>query len=269
MKKINLGLLALFAIFLASCSTQRGSLTYMEDLKSTPDGVITNLEDYQVKIAPDDELLITVTSIVPSAASDYNLPLVNPAVRGEDIVLSQQPSQQTYIVNGEGDITMPIIGKVHVAGLTTQQLTAQLEKRISQDVDVPIVRVQLLSFRVNVMGEVKNPGVQKVDRERYTLLDALAAAGDLTEYGEREDVLLIREENGKMTYHHFNLNSSKTLESPYFYLRQNDVVYVEPNKIRSDNSKYNQYNAYKISITSTIVSACSVIASLVIALTVK
>lgn len=241
----------------------------MEDLKASPDGAITNLEDYQVKIMADDELLITVTSLVPSAAKDYNLPLVNPAGRGEDIVLSQQPSQQTYIVTKEGDIMMPILGKVHVAGLTTQQLTAQLEKRISEDVENPIVRVQLLSFRINVLGEVKEPGSQKVDRERYTLLDALAGAGDLTEYGERENVLLIREENGKMIYHHFNLNSSKALESPYFYLKQNDVIYVEPNEIRKDNSKYNQYNAYKISVTSTIVSACSVIASLVIALTVK
>ncbi|MDE6321581.1 MAG: polysaccharide biosynthesis/export family protein [Muribaculaceae bacterium] len=269
MKKINLCILAIVAIFFASCSSQRGSLAYMEDLKLAADGKIVNAENYQVKIMPDDELLITVTSLVPSAAADYNLPLVNPAVRGEDIVLSQQPSQQTYIVNSEGNISMPILGQVHVAGLTTQQLTQQLEKRISQDVEEPIVRVQLLSFRINVLGEVKTPGAQKVDRERYTLLDALAAAGDLTEYGERENVLLIREENGKMEYHHFNLNSSKTLESPYFYLRQNDVIYVEPNKIRSDNSKYNQYNAYKISITSTIVSACSVIASLVIALTVK
>ena len=102
-----------------------------------------------------------------------------------------------------------------------------------------------------------------------TVLDALAAAGDLTEYGERSNVLIIREENGERKFAHLDLNSSETLTSPYYYLQQNDYVYVAPNKVRQANSKYNQNNAYKLSVTSTIVSAASVIASLVIALTVK
>jgi polysaccharide export outer membrane protein len=101
------------------------------------------------------------------------------------------------------------------------------------------------------------------------VLDALSAAGDLTVYGERENVLIIREENGKRTAHRLNLNSSEVFTSPYFYLQQNDYVYVSPNKIRKDNSKYNQNNAFKLSVVSTVVSGCSVIASLVIALAIK
>ena len=158
---------------------------------------------------------------------------------------------------------------MHVAGLSTQELTKELETRISKDVENPIVRVQLVNFRINVLGEVKKPGAISVNKERYSILDALADAGDLTEYGERSNVLLIREVDGKRIYHRLNLNNSEVLSSSYFYLQQNDVVYVEPNEIRRENAKYNQNNSFKISVVSTIVSACSVIASLIIALAVK
>ncbi len=257
---------AVTALF-SSCSTSTTSLTYFEDLKGVESGVLPS-GDYDIKIIPDDELLITVTSYFPSATAAYNLPLTNPATR-EQLQMQTTPKQQCYIVDKNGDIMFPVLGKIHVAGMSTRELTEDLVKRIGEDVEDPIVKVEMVNFRVNVLGEVTKPGAVTVTRERYTLLDALADAGDLTEYGERENVMLIREENGKRTYHHLNLNDSKTLSSPYFYLQQNDVVYVEPNKIRKDNSKYNQNNAYKISVISTIVSACSVIASLVIALTVK
>ncbi|MEG2819868.1 MAG: polysaccharide export protein, partial [Muribaculaceae bacterium] len=144
-----------------------------------------------------------------------------------------------------------------------------LINKISQDVQDPFVSVMLVNFRINVLGEVKNPGQIDVTRQRFSILDALAKSGDLTEYGVRSNVLLIREENGVKTYHRLNLNDSAMLSSPYFYLQQNDVVYVEPNKIRKDNSKYNQNNSFKVSVVATIVSAVSVIASLVIALVIK
>ena len=108
-----------------------------------------------------------------------------------------------------------------------------------------------------------------MDRNRYSILDALSDAGDLTEYGERSNVLLVREENGERKFIHLDLNSSETLTSPYFFLKQNDYIYVEPNKVRQANSKYNQNNSFKLTVISTVVSAASVIASLVIALTVK
>ena len=133
----------------------------------------------------------------------------------------------------------------------------------------PYVRVELLNFRVNVLGEVAKPGPKRVETERYSVLDALADAGDLTPYGERSNILLIRETSTGKEYHHLNLNDASLLSSPYFYLQQNDVVYVEPNKIRKDNAEYNQNNAFKVSVASAIVSGCSVVASLIIALAVK
>lgn len=267
MKKCLQCAIVIFTIAFSSCTTYTTSLSYFEDVKDSISGEFTQ-GDYGIKIIPDDELLITVTSMIPSATAMYNLSLSNPAVR-EQLLNVSQPQQQTYIVDGNGNIQFPVLGKLHVAGLSTQELTQELVARISKNVENPIVRVQLVNFRINVLGEVKKPGAISVKKERYSILDALADAGDLTEYGERSNVMLIREVNGKRLYQRLNLNSSAVLTSPYFYLQQNDVVYVEPNEIRRENAKYNQNNSYKISVVSTIVSACSVIASLIIALVVK
>ena len=250
-----------------SCSTQRSPLPYFEDITETKEFTVPT-DNYVQKIEPDDELFIMVTSLNPLATAAYNLPVMNPA-SSDELTKNTTPQQQTYLVDNSGDIIMPELGRIHVAGLTTSQLRDELVKKISADVENPTVVVRLVNFKVEVAGEVKIAGVQKVTTERYSVLDALTAAGDLTEFGERNNVLLLREENGKRVAHRLDLNSSDLLTSPYFYLKQNDYVYVQPNKIRQDNSKYNQNNAFKVSVVSTIVSGCSVIASLVIALTVK
>ena len=226
------------------------------------------MQSYSIRIVPDDELIITVNSYNPNATAAYNVPLTNPSTRSA-LVQMTQPAIQTYLVNKDGNILFPRLGLIHVAGKTTNELEKELTVLISKEVSDPFVHVEIRSFKVLVLGEVNAPGTKYVDRDRYTIFDALADAGDLTIYGERTSVLLIREENGKKNYVHLNLQDSKIMSSPYFFLRQNDVIYVEPNGIRTDNSKYNTNNAFKLSVTSTIVSAASIIASLVIALTVK
>lgn len=257
----------LLVLALSSCSSTKTVLPYFTDISEIKEGSFPT-EQYSPEIKPDDELLITVSSVNPEATAIYNLPLSNPAKK-TDMFKTGTPSQQTYIVNASGDINMPEIGKIHVAGQTVEQLQANLTEMISKDVEDPLVTVSIVNFHVVVGGEVKTPKSINVTRNRYSILDALADAGDLTEYGERSNVLLVREENGERKFIHLDLNSSETLASPYFYLRQNDYIYVEPNKIRQANSKYNQNNSFKLSVISTIVSATSVIASLVIALTVK
>lgn len=264
---LNSAAIVLTIMVLASCSSSKTRLPYFEDIKNISDGEFGGPE-YEITIQPNDELFITVSSMIPEASVIYNLPLATPAYRGQiEAVTTAQ--FQTYIVSSKGNIDFPILGRIHVEGLTTEQLADQLAAEISKDVENPTVRVDLLNFRVNVLGEVKSPGPKGVNSQRFSVIDALAAAGDMTEYGERSNVILIREENGKKMFHHLDLNKSDLLESPYFYLKQNDVIYVMPNNIRQANSKYNQYNSYKISVISTIVSASSVIASLVIALTIK
>ena len=266
--KLKYILILLLSIGMWSCSTSRSSLTYFEDIKTQTDGTLPAPSTYEIRIVPDDELLITVTSLIPEVTAEYNLPLSNPAKNGSLLEVTQ-PKQQTYLVDKAGDINFPRLGVIHVAGMTTSELQNLIAKKISVDVEDPIVKVALVNFRVNVLGEVRNPGTIGVNRERFSILDALGAAGDLTEYAERNNILLIREVDGKKEFHRLNLNDAELLSSPYYYLQQNDAIYVEPNKIRKDNSKYNQNNAFKLSMASAIISASSVIASLVIALPVK
>lgn len=251
--KIFIAAAIVLAATVTSCKAPQ-SLAYFENADSLKT-VGTTALDYAVKIRPADELIITVNSIVPEATAAYNL--------------SSTPQNQTYVVDTDGEITMPVIGKIHAAGMTTKGLGDYLTEKISKEVDSPVVRVQLANFRVNVLGEVKRPGAIEAKSERFTIFDALAAAEDMTEYGERTNVMVIREENGQRAYHRVNLKDARIVDSPYYYLQQNDVVYVEPNQIKAGNAKYSQNNAFKVAVVSTIVSAVSVIASLVIAVAVK
>lgn len=261
---------AIAAFAASSCSTHRSPLPYFTDIDSlvVTKTVMESPVAYAPKIQPDDELYIMVTSFNNAATGAYNLPMTNPAT-AQMGVQATSPQIQTYLVDSKGDINMPILGRVHVAGLTTEQIRQKITDLIKPDVEDPNVIVRLMNFKVDVAGEVKKPGLQIVATDRYTVLDALTAAGDLTEFGERNNVLLIRETDGKRIAHRFDLNKSEMLSDPYFYLQPNDYLYVQPNKIRQDNSKYNQNNAYKVSVVSAIVSGASVITSLVIALTIK
>lgn len=254
----------------ASCGSTKEvpTLAYFQNLKDSVGKLPDNVSNYKIKIQPDDELIITITSTLPEATAMYNLPLGNPSLKG-NINATQSPRIQTHIVDRNGMIQLPVLGEIQAAGLSTKELEVVIKNRVSEHVKDPFVRVEMINFTVNVMGEVRAPQRIVVGKERFSVLDALAAAGDLTEYGKRDNVLVIRTENGKSTYHRLNLTDGSIYASPYFYLQQNDVVYVEPNDIKIDNSKYNQFSAFKLSQLSTIVSLASVIASLVIALSVK
>jgi polysaccharide export outer membrane protein len=247
MKLKSLAAALTIAIALASCSTSKTVLPYFNDISEIKDGTFST-DEILPKLQPDDELYITVNSLNPEVSAQYNLAVSNPA-KASELIATTTPQQQTYIVTSDGNINFPVLGTVHVAGKNTEQVQKELTEIISKDVDNPVVRVQLVNFKVNVTGEVAKPGAQKVSTQRYTILDALAEAGDLTAYGERNNVLLIRQEDdGQYSYHHINLNSTEVLTSPYFYLKQNDYIYVQPNSVRQANAKYNQDNAYKVTV---------------------
>ena len=262
--------LVLLSVALVSCRTaQDNNLAYFKNLPPESAGTLPGTGGYDIRLQPADELCITVSSMVPEATAMFNAPLNNVAPRG-DVNTTASPRLATHIVDHQGDIILPVIGKVHVAGMTTNEVEQMIQKRVAAQVKDPYVQVQLVGFYVNVMGEVKQPQRLTVTRDRFTVLDALAQCGDLTEWGERSGVTVIRQhEDGHNSYYRINLADSHMMTSPAFFLQQNDVVYVQPNKIKIDNSKYNLNNAYKLSVISTIVSATSVVASLVIALTVK
>jgi polysaccharide export outer membrane protein len=255
------------AVMLLSCTTTKeNNLSYFKDLALAESGTLPNDQStYPIRIQSDDELVISITSAIPEATASYNLPMDNPATRG-NLRQVTQPRSQTYIVDEEGYIMMPILGRIMARDKTISQLSNEIKALVERDVKDPHVRIDLVNFTVDVMGEVRSPQRVYSGRQNLTVLDALTQCGDLTEYGQRDRVYVIRTEEGKRTYHRLNLNSSEVFSSPYFYLKQNDVVYVEPNSIRIDNSKYNQNNSFKLSVISTIVSSASVVVSLIIAL---
>lgn len=277
---LSIGVAVTAAAALSSCKTGNSVMPYFTDLDSA---TVSNvpLPDFTIKIEPDDELLINVSAANPQAVEPYTIPFQHPRVRDFNTPERQtleststtrrnnSLTQQTYQVDAQGFIKFPVLGKIHVGGMTLNGLASYLTEKIAEKVVDPMVTVELVNFKVNVLGEVSNPGSQLVNRERFSVLDALAGAGDLTGLGERKNVLLIREENGRRVYHRLNLNSKESLESPYFYLRQNDVIYVEPNSVRQANARTDAERQFKLSMTSVIVSAASVIASLAIALFIK
>jgi polysaccharide export outer membrane protein len=175
-------------------------------------------------------------------------------------------SLQPYLVGEDGYIQFPVLGRIKIGGLTKVDAIKLLESRISEHVKDPIVTIQNLNFKVSVLGEVNNPGPFFLTNERISILDALSLAGDLTIYGKRENVLLIRDNTGKKEFYYFNLASTDIFKSPYFYLQQNDVIYVEPNDARQKNANYSQSNQYNISVASTILSAVSILVALFVSL---
>lgn len=266
MNKYTLLYILLVGVILSACSSKQ-KLPYFADAAKDVDGVLVGMP-YLPDIAPDDELTISVTSVDPAATAAYNLPEINPSTRS-NLGATSTPRTQTYVVDTNGDIIMPVIGKIHVAGKNVEQLREEITAEVSKKVRDPHVTVQMSSFTVSVAGEVKTPQTLRVPRNRISVVEALAAAGDLTEYGDRSSVMIVRETPGGRVYTHLDLNKVETLNSPYYYLQPNDYIYVAPNKVRQENSKYNQNNGFKLQIISTVVSACSVIASLIIALSVK
>lgn len=256
--------LSMLVLLLASCSTSKQNIVYMSDLAESTSGKLP-MKFNALTIQPDDELMINVASEIPGATAMYNLPFNNSLTREELPENVTTLKIQTYVVNSLGDINFPMLGKIHVAGMTTTALADYIEKRVSETVDNPMVRVELLNFKVQVAGAVKEPTTIPVRGERFTVLDALAAAGDATIEARRDNVLVIREQDGETTYHRIDLTDSRSYNSPYFYLHQNDVVYVEPGDRQKDKLTYGDKRTFNVSLASIIVSSCSVIASLIVA----
>lgn len=266
--KIKIILAASFILILTSCRSTQNTITYFQDLDSRTATIAGETVNYAPRIAPDDQLSITVSATDPNAVAAFNIPLASYLSPGETTVTAT-PVLHTYLVNPQGEIDFPVIGKVKVAGLTRSELTDMMTQKVAAYVKSPIVTIQIRNFKVSVLGEVNKPGTVNVPNERMSILDAIGMAGDLTIYGNRTNVLLIRDNSGTKEYHRFDMTSAEMLSSPYYYLQQNDVIYVEPNKARKGNAKYSQSGQFNVSLASTVISALSVIASLCIALLVK
>lgn len=260
-KKILAASAAICLVLLASCTSPKEVL-YLQDVVPLKQKAID--QKYEVFIHPDDLLAIMVNSKNPELAMPFNMPMVTYQVGSEN---PGQPRVLGYLVDTNGVINFPILGELQVEGLTRSQLTDLIQRRLIEEdlIKDPIVTVQFLNFKISVMGEVAHAGSFSISGDRVTLLEALSMAGDLTIYGRRDRVAVIREKDGQRTVLFHDLRSSDIFESPCYYLQQNDIVYVEPNKARAGQSGINQNNSANVwlSAVSILASVASLIATIV------
>lgn len=258
-------------IMTTSCSSKK-QITYFQDLKPGQELVIANLSP--IKLQPNDKVSIVVSTGDSRLNSLFNLPVArtNISQGNSNGKINSGGSESTspYTLDSQGDINFPVLGKLHVAGMTREELGEYIRRElISRDLAKnPIVTVEYLNLSVTVLGEVGHPGRFAIDREDYTILDALSAAGDLTIFGQRDNIRVLREENGVQRVYDVNLNSGLNLtQSPVYYLQQNDVIYVEPNDKVKRQTTPNGESPFTPAFWMSVGSFGITIATLVITLT--
>jgi len=268
--KLKILLILIFPAFFFSCMTTPKNILYFQDLDKYQQNQLMTSDsgNYEPVIKKYDELLITVAAPVldQETVAQFNLPLTAYLTSGETSV-QQAPAIQTYIVDHDGAINYPVIGRIPLAGLTLSQAIEHIRNAISNYMKNPIINLRIISFKINVLGEVQKPGPIFVSQEKISILDAIGMAGSLTIYGNRKNVLLIRENNdGANEFIRFDLTKSDLFTSPYYYLQQNDKIIVEPNRTRLLDSKFGTADGYRLSIISMVFSAVSVLTSTAIAI---
>ena len=258
----HLGIFILGALLLASCATNKRA-AYIQQVQTDIPTAIE--QDYQIRIKPLDRLTVTINSKDPELAPPFNAASSYNSLNGlSSYSSSSNGNLQILTVDKEGKIQLPIIGEIDCDGLTRNELAKKIENTIRENgmVHDPIVIIQFADVKFSVLGEVARPGQFSITKDRISLFDALAMAGDLTIYGQRENVALIREENGMRTVHYFDLKNPDILTSPYFYLQQDDVVYVTPNKYKAQAGEINQNRSFYISLVSVAVSVATLLVTI-------
>ena len=257
---------ALFVLLLGACSVPKDVVYFQGVDALTPEKLEQMSQTYKTIIRPGDLLNITVTAWDPSVVTPFNPPVYAYAQQG-DLPVAASASMYNYLVDKEGFINFPVIGKVKVENFTCLGLAEELQQKISKYVTDPLENVQITNFKVSVMGEVARPGALTVRNDRMSVLDAIGLVGDLTINANRKNILLIREDNGVKTFARLDLTNPELFTSPYYYMQQNDILYVEPNKAKQRNSRYSQAQQYSITVFSSILSAISVITTVILAIT--
>lgn len=239
-------------ISLSSCVSKK-NINYFQNDKQD---IVQNVKGFALKFKTDDLLTINITSEDLEAVKPFNLPTV--AYNVLTNAVNGVPKQQSYLIDSEGFIEFPILGKLKVEGLTRVETIKMIKSKLQAYVKDATVNIQILNFKINVMGDVKKPGMYMVQNERITILDALALAGDTNISGER--VVEVKRETDKgVITGLIDLKSNSLFASSFFYLQQNDVVYVNPNKARIQSASYNQNTGLFISIGSVLISLISIL----------
>lgn len=269
MKKILL--LFFTGLLLAGCGSLK-KVTYFNDIDGSEQFTLS--KSYEITIQPSDFLSIVVnTESVTDAelALSFNGPMMDAGMRGNvssgsyNSSFSYDRDRRGYLVDPNGDISFPLLGKIHVQDMTRDSLMSHIESRIREEgfIASPIVTASIVNLKVAVMGEVSRPGQFSITSDRITILEALSMAGDMTIYGNRRQVKVIREADGVRSIAVLNLNKKETFESPYFYLRQNDVVYVEPNKRKAEQGSVSPMWSLGVSTGSLLISLTTLIMTII------
>lgn len=244
---------------MSSCSSYK-NVPYLQNPEVVNE-LKKELPMYDAKIMPKDLLTIMVNTTDPEAAAPFNLTAQTAANNARSNSLYSQPTLQQYLVNNEGNIDFPVLGRLHVGGLTKNQAEDLVREKLKPYLrEEPIVTVRMVNYKISVMGEVARPGTFTVNNEKVNILEALAMAGDLTIWGKRDDVMLIREDaKGKREIITLNLNDANLITSDHYYLQQNDILYVTPNKTKAKNSDIGSSTSLWFSATSILVSVASLL----------
>ena len=240
---------AVLIFLLSSCKSSR-NLVYFSDL---PTSAVTQTpieNSTEPKIQSNDLLSISLSSLNPESNILFNSGMLLSSNNNNNSA-SLYKINEGYQVDKNGEINFPVMGKVKLADLTMEQATEKMTTQIKQYVKNPIVNIRFMNFKVTVIGEVNRPASFTIPSERINILEALGLAGDMTTFGRRENVLILREKNGVRTTARINLNNKEVLNSPFFYLQQNDIVYVEPDN-REKLSQTNLVNRYIPVFVATI-----------------
>lgn len=258
-------LLSIVTMILSSCGSTK-NVAYIQNSDYTDLSRSSYL--YDARIMPKDILTITINTVNPEASAPFNLTIANEMSTsgGRTRLASGGQTLQTYLVDNQGCIEFPVVGTLEVGGLTKAGCEKLIHDKIQRFMNAeenPIVTVRMSNYKISVLGEVNKPGMFTVGNEKINIFEALAQAGDLTIYGVRDRVKLIRENaKGQKDVHTLNLNDTEIINSPYYYLQQNDVIYVEPNKVKARNSSIGQSTTLWLSGTGILVSLASLIVNI-------
>lgn len=265
MKKLLIPFIALaMVLMMGSCSGSK-EIAYFQNIDSISLAASKGL--YDARIMPKDELTITVSGQDQEVVRPFNLVVQSSLNPGQNSNLSGSYGRlMPYLVDNNGDIRFPIIGKIHVMGLTKRECEDLILEKIRpyfEKGNEPIVTVVMSSFRVTIIGEVGRAMVLPVTTEKMSVIEALAASGDLSIYGKRKNILLIREdETGEKSSHRIDLTDANIFNSPYYYVQQNDIIYVEPNTVKAKNSSIGSSTTIWFSFIGIVTSVASLLVNI-------
>ncbi len=257
-KTTLLSALCVAILALASCSTVKDIAYFQNKIVNEPEAIDKHAG---IVVQPKDMLSIVVSSRNPELVAMFNLPVVSYQAGSETVTSSAQQRLMGYVVDNKGQIDFPVLGPLDVAGLTRWELSELIKNRLVKDglLTDAVVTVEFMNFKVSVIGEVNSPGTFTIQGDKVTVLQAISLARDLTIFGERENVTVIRERDGQRTMYEINLCDVSMFNSPAYYLQQNDVVYVQPSEIKARQSTTDDK---ALRMTSIFVSGGSLLISL-------